>query len=78
MNDRLFAGLTRGAGLSVLALLAAIAVFLVVKALPAFDHGTTNFWTTEAWRTEGDRPTFGVAAIAFGTVLSSGVGLVLA
>jgi phosphate transport system permease protein len=62
----------------VLALLAAIAVFLTVKALPAFSHDATGFWTTKTWLTETDKPSYGIAAIAFGTLESAVVALVLA
>jgi phosphate transport system permease protein len=77
-GDRLFRAACRAAGIFVLVLLAAIATFLVVKALPAFSHDTTSFWTTKTWLTETTRPTYGIAAIAFGTVESATIALVVA
>jgi phosphate transport system permease protein len=77
-GDSVFRGFTGFAGLFVLAVLAAIAAFLVIRALPAFRHDAGGFWTTKTWLTETDPPKFGVAAIAFGTVESSVIALVLA
>ena len=77
-GDRTFRGLTMLAGGFVLALLAAIAIFLIVKSLPAFSHDSTNFWTTLRWEPDNTPAIFGVAAIAFGTVLSAVLALVMA
>ncbi|MFL6138630.1 MAG: phosphate ABC transporter permease subunit PstC [Frankiaceae bacterium] len=77
-GDRAFRALAAGAGIFVLVLLAAIATFLVIRALPAFSHDTTSFWTTKTWLTETARPAYGVAAIAFGTVESAIIALVIA
>jgi phosphate transport system permease protein len=62
----------------VLLVTGAIGVFLVSKALPALRADTTNFLTTREFLPEADSPTFGVAALAFGTVLSSLLALVMA
>ena len=40
----------------VLIIIAAIAVFLVVKAIPAFQDDTENFFTYKEWFTDGDTP----------------------
>jgi phosphate transport system permease protein len=77
-GDRAFRGLAGGAGVFVLVLLAAIAAFLIAKALPAFSHDTSGFWTTKTWLTGTQRPAYGVAAIAFGTVESAVIALVIA
>ena len=68
---------TRVAGILVFVILGAIAVFLVVKALPAFRDDTTSFWTTKTWNPDGAK-VFGVAALLFGTVLSSALALLMA
>jgi phosphate transport system permease protein len=68
---------TSAAGVFVLVLLAAIAVFLVVKALPAFEHDTTSFWTTKRWDPDNTH-SFGIAAMAFGTVETAVIALVIA
>ncbi|HET6816497.1 MAG TPA: phosphate ABC transporter permease subunit PstC [Mycobacteriales bacterium] len=68
---------TRLAGVLVFVILGAIAVFLVVKALPAFHEDNASFWTTKTWNPDGTK-VFGVAALLFGTVLSSALALVMA
>ena len=65
------------AGVLVFVILGAIAVFLVVKALPAFRNDSTSFWTTKTWNPDGTK-VYGIAALLFGTVLSSGLALVMA
>jgi phosphate transport system permease protein len=76
-GDAVFRGLTMAAGGTVFVLLGAIAVFLIVKAIPALQQDKTSFWTTQVWSpSNGD--TFGVAAIAFGTALTAVLALVIA
>ena len=76
-GERLFKGLTLAAGLMVFVLLAAIAIFLVAKAIPAFQHDKASFWSTKEWDPDNSR-VFGVAALAFGTLLTSVLALVMA
>jgi phosphate transport system permease protein len=66
------------AGAFVLLVLAAIAIFLVVRSLPAFSHDTKSFWTTFEWLPDNSPAVFGVAALAFGTALSAVLALVMA
>jgi phosphate transport system permease protein len=74
----LFRGTATFAGSMVLIIIAAIAVFLVVKAIPAFQDDTENFFTYKEWFTDGDTPKFGIAATAFGTVLTAALALLMA
>jgi phosphate transport system permease protein len=76
-GDALFRGLTAGAGLLVFVLLAAIAAFLIYKALPALQHDRSSFWSTKTWEPDQTHR-FGIAALLFGTVLSSALALVMA
>jgi phosphate transport system permease protein len=76
-GDAVFRGVTASAGVVVVALLGAIAVFLVVKALPALQHDASGFWTTKSWEPD-TTGRFGVAALVFGTVLTSVLALVIA
>ncbi|GAA0709746.1 phosphate ABC transporter permease subunit PstC [Dactylosporangium roseum] len=62
----------------VLVIIAAIAVFLVVKAIPAIQDDTANFFTYKAWFTDGDEPKFGIAATVFGTMLTAALALIIA
>ena len=76
-GDRIFRGLTLGSGLFILGLIVAIATFLVWKAIPALRIAGFNFFTEKAWFPDATPAKFGVAAIAFGTVLSSIIALIL-
>jgi phosphate transport system permease protein len=77
-GDRVFLGLSRGSGILLLVIMAAIAVFLTYRASLAIskDHG--NFLTTSEWNTNLLPPTFGIAVLAFGTIVSSVIAMVLA
>lgn len=76
-GDRVFRSLAAGSGALVLLTMSAIAAFLVVRAWPAFTANTGNLLTTELWRPHSDPPVFGMAAILFGTVVSSLIALVV-
>src|SRR5438270_976613 len=69
--------MTVGAGLFILVLIVAIATFLVWKAIPALRVAGFHFFSQKAWFPDAQPAKFGVAAIAFGTVLSSVVALIL-
>ncbi|AEW94934.1 MULTISPECIES: phosphate ABC transporter permease subunit PstC [Streptomycetaceae] len=77
-GDRIFLGLSRGSGILLLALMAAIAVFLTVRAVHAIslDHG--NFLTTYEWNANANPPVFGIAVLAYGTVVSSVIAMIIA
>jgi len=78
LGDRIFSSLTRGAGIFVLVLMAAIGAFLVWKAIPAFQNNTGNFFTTQEWFPDANPPFFGIAALAFGTAISSVIAMIIA
>ncbi|WP_225993292.1 phosphate ABC transporter permease subunit PstC [Actinomadura rudentiformis] len=77
-GDRIFSGAARGSGIFVLALMAAIAVFLIWKAIPALQKNEASFLTTEEWNPNAIPPKFGIAQLAFGTVVSSFLALLIA
>jgi phosphate transport system permease protein len=77
-GDVVFRGLAVGAGVFVFVLLGAIAVFLVVKAIPALNADKSSFWTTKQWTAVQGDAMFGIAAVLFGTVLTSVLALVMA
>jgi len=77
-GDRIFRGLTGAAGAFVLVLIVAIGVFLIVRAIPAIQKDTTNFLTTKVWNPDAVPATFGIAALVFGTLLSSILALLIA
>lgn len=76
--ESLFRGMTTGAGMTVLVIIVAIGAFLIYKALPAIraDHG--NFLTESKWFPGDTPPVFGIAALAFGTLVTSVIALLLA
>lgn len=76
--DRLTRGASRGAATLVLVLLAAIAVFLVAKAVPALQANTKNFFATKDWFPDSTPSVFGVAALVYGTLVTAIVALVIA
>lgn len=77
-GDAVFAGLARAAGVIVFGILGAIAVFLIVKALPALHGDKSSFLTTRSWSNVSGTHTFGIAALAYGTVITSLLALVMA
>ncbi|TMM16656.1 MAG: phosphate ABC transporter permease subunit PstC [Actinobacteria bacterium] len=67
-----------GGGIFVLALIVAILIFLLIEARPAFTTAGWSFFTTKVWFPDNTPPVFGVAALVFGTVLSSLIAVVIA
>jgi phosphate transport system permease protein len=76
--DSAFRGLALAGGVLVVAIIVAIGVFLVVEAMPAFSKNTQSFWSTKVWLPNNAPPVFGIAALAFGTLLTSVLALVMA
>jgi phosphate transport system permease protein len=77
-GDVVFRALVLGAGVLVFVLLGAIAVFLVVKAVPSLRANQGSFWTTKTFTAQVGNTNFGIAALLFGTVLTSALALVMA
>jgi phosphate transport system permease protein len=77
-GDRVFGGVSKYAGITVLVIMAAIAVFLVWRAMPALINNTGNFLTEQSWNPDGNPPVFGIAALLFGTLVSASIAMVLA
>jgi phosphate transport system permease protein len=75
-GDRAFRGFARGGGVTVLAIMSLIGVFLGVRALEALREAGTSFLTTEAW--EPGAGEFGIAAVLVGTILIALVAIVIA
>ncbi|MEU4079638.1 phosphate ABC transporter permease subunit PstC [Streptomyces venezuelae] len=77
-GDRIFSGLSRGSGITLLVIMAAIAGFLTYRAVLAISDDSANFFTTFEWNPAGNPPVFGIAVLAFGTVVSSIVAMLIA
>ena len=78
-GDAIFRGVTLAAGVLVLVVLGAIAVFLILKGLPAIRDDQSNFFTTQTFNADISGPaSYGVAGLAVGTVVTSVIALVMA
>ena len=77
-GDRVFSGLSRGSGITLLVIMAAIAVFLTYRAVLAISEDSTNFFTTFEWNTQLIPPRFGIAVLVFGTIVSSIIAMAIA
>ncbi|MER0243678.1 phosphate ABC transporter permease subunit PstC [Streptomyces sp. HSW2009] len=77
-GDRIFLGLSRGSGITLLVVMAAIALFLTVRAASALNKNTGNFLTTFEWNAEMPDPNFGIAVLLYGTVVSAIIAMVIA
>jgi phosphate transport system permease protein len=77
-GDRVFRGVSVAAGTAVLAVMVAIAAFLVYRTVPALQHDTANFLTTSVWLPEEAQPVFGIAALLFHTVVTSVLAMLMA
>ncbi|MEU4897701.1 phosphate ABC transporter permease subunit PstC [Streptomyces sp. NPDC044780] len=78
-GDKIFLGLSRGSGIALLVIMAAIAAFLAYRAAIAISKDEANFLTSFEWETP-DAPSirFGIAVFAYGTVVSSIIAMVIA
>ncbi|MEW9521896.1 phosphate ABC transporter permease subunit PstC [Streptomyces tubercidicus] len=77
-GDRIFLGFSRGSGIALLVIMAAIAVFLTYRSVLAISGDKANFFTTLDWNASGLEPKFGIAVLAFGTVVSSVIAMIIA
>jgi phosphate transport system permease protein len=77
-GDARFRGVVTAAAVLVLVLIGAIGLFLLARAVPAFQRAGLGFFTEREWFPDADPPRFGIASLAFGTVLSSIAALVMA
>ncbi len=75
-GDRVFRGVTRTSGLVVLAVFAAIGLFLAIQAFPAIKVAKFSFLTTQAWQPDAHH--FGIAGILADTVFIALVAVVIA
>ena len=78
IGDRLFGAAARGSGIFLLAIMASIAAFLIWQAIPALRADKVNFLTSQEWAPNGAQARFGIVQLAFGTMVSSVLALLLA
>lgn len=78
-GDRIFRGTAVGSGVFIVALIAAIAIFLVWQALPALQVNHANFLTSGEWEaSDAKEMSFGILYLVWVTVATSAVALILA
>ncbi|MFI0450903.1 phosphate ABC transporter permease subunit PstC [Actinomadura sp. 6N118] len=77
-GDKIFVSAARGSGILVLVIMAAIAAFLVWQAIPALQKNEASFLTAEEWNPNGVPARFGIAQLAFGTLVASFLALLMA
>jgi phosphate transport system permease protein len=77
-GDRIFAGLSTGVSVAVLVLLLVMMLFLVDRAWPALRVAGGRFFTEKQWFPDAPKPRFGVAALVWGTLVSSVLSLLIA
>src|SRR4051812_39925862 len=78
LGDRLFAGLARGSGVLVVAIVAFVGIFLLALAIPALADNEGNFLFSRTWLPGGDHPNFGIAALFYTTLISSLIAMAVA
>lgn len=78
IGDRIFRTLTQGAGLFVVLLIALVALFLLIKAIPAILDDKSNFLFSRDWDVDSGTLHFGVLPLLWVTVLISLLAMFLA
>jgi len=76
LSDRIFLWVLRGSAISVVSLLGLIGLFLLVGAWPAIQKFSLGFLTGSIWDPVAEN--FGALPVAFGTVVSSCLGMAIA
>jgi phosphate transport system permease protein len=77
-GDSVFFNLSRGSGILLLVIMAAIAGFLAYRSGIALSQNQGNFLTTFEWAPDAPKPVFGIAVLAFGTLVSALIAMVIA
>jgi len=78
LGDRLFFNASRGSGILLLVIMAAIAVFLIIRASSGLGADKGNFLTTFEWTPDVVPSKFGIAVLVFGTLVSAAIAMVIA
>lgn len=78
LGDRIFRGLSTGAGLVIIVIVVLIGVFLVIKAWPALSADKANFLFSRDWSTDTSVLKFGIVDLLWGTVAVSAIAMILA
>jgi phosphate transport system permease protein len=76
-GDGMFAGGARGSAIFLLVLMGAIVAFLITQAVHAISADSVNFLTAFEWNPDDDPSVWGVALVAWGTLITSLFALVI-
>ena len=76
-GDGTFAGTARGSALFLLVLMGAIVAFLITQAVHAISADSVNFLTAFQWNPDDTPSVWGVALVAWGTLITSLFALVI-
>ncbi|MFJ5233410.1 phosphate ABC transporter permease subunit PstC [Kitasatospora sp. NPDC088391] len=77
-GDSVFFNLSRGSGVLLLVIMAAIAGFLAYRSALALSKNQGNFLTTFEWTPDAVTPVFGIAVLTFGTLVSALIAMLIA
>jgi len=77
-GDAAFRWLTVAAAALLVLLIVGIGAFLLARAIPALSADTVNFFTYRKWAPDDTVPKFGIAALAYGTLVTSVLALLMA
>lgn len=78
LGDKIFSGLSAGAGITVIALVTLVGAFLVIQAIPALTDNKSNFFLSQDWDLDSSPLHFGIARLAWVTIASSIVAMAIA
>ncbi|MEU8517231.1 phosphate ABC transporter permease subunit PstC [Kitasatospora sp. NPDC048722] len=78
VGDKIFMNLARGSGILLLVVMGAIAGFLAWRSGLALSKNEGNFLTTFEWTPDAPKPVFGIAVLAFGTIVSALIAMAIA
>lgn len=78
LSDRIFRGVSRGGGVTVLAIMLLVGLFLLIRAWQALSVSGWSFLTVSSWDPDAGAGHFGIAAVLIGTVLIALVAIVIA
>src|SRR4051794_7632967 len=78
-GDRIFSGIAKSAGVLVVALVAGVGAFLLIRAVPALAKDDANFLTDRVWDLRNlSAPLFGIPDLLWVTVISSFFAMLIA
>jgi phosphate transport system permease protein len=78
IGDRVFSGLTAGAGAFTVAIIVLIALFLILKAAPAIRDDHEFFLFSRGWSVDGTTLNFGVVDLLWATVVIAIIAMIIA